>query len=302
VKNCIYVQLKGGLGNQMFQYAAGFGLSSKLGCQLKLDCSKYNSETDRAYMLDRLQFDNCIASPDELTLFDSQKDNILNRLINQVMRSVNADRVKTKGHIYTQPGFYYDKQIWECIPPVLLKGYFQSEKFFIDAATKLRSQFMLREAMSSNSVSILNEIASCAHPVSLHVRSQDYISSQKTHELHGVCSLEYYKQALKIVEALSEDEVCYFIFSDDTNYAKKILSDVPRCIFVMGNDSRPWEDITLMAACRDHIIANSSFSWWGAWLNTDKEKIVVAPRNWFRRKKMIETSTVDLYPDSWITL
>lgn len=139
--------------------------------------------------------------------------------------------------------------------------------------------------------------------ISLHVRRGDYVSNLKASSEHGVCSIDYYKKAIEHIKSKIKDKknICFFLFSDDPIWVKDNMTFINDEIVVIdfNNEEKSHEDMRLMSACKHNIIANSSFSWWGAWLNNNQEKIVVAPEKWF---KVDNYDTRDLYPANFIKL
>jgi hypothetical protein len=140
-------------------------------------------------------------------------------------------------------------------------------------------------------------------PVSVHVRRGDYLKPG-TAEVHGILDEAYYREALGRIEAEIGEEADLFVFSDEPQAAERVLNFVPpsRLTHVRGDAERPWEDMALMSRCRHHVIANSSFSWWGAWLNPFPGKIVVAPQAWFAPTELRRRNTRDLYSNGWIVV
>jgi hypothetical protein len=164
-------------------------------------------------------------------------------------------------------------------------------------ASTIRTDFAFRQPLTGLNVEIAQEIA-VVNSVSLHIRRGDYASNPKTLSTHGTCSLAYYKEAIrKIIERVESPHL--FVFSDDIDWARDNLNiDLPIRYVDHNRDSESFNDMRLMSLCRHHIIANSSFSWWGAWLNPHEDKIVVAPNNWFANSN----NTKDLLPTGWFAL
>jgi hypothetical protein len=133
------------------------------------------------------------------------------------------------------------------------------------------------------------------------VRRGDYLN-HGTAEFHGILGESYYREAIDRIDVALGEGADFFIFSDDPAAAEQVLNFMPRSrlTHVYGDAERPWEDMALMARCRHHVTANSSFSWWGAWLNRSPDKIVVAPRAWFAPAELKKRNTADLYPPGWI--
>ena len=138
-----------------------------------------------------------------------------------------------------------------------------------------------------------------ASSVSVHVRRGDYVNDPKTNAYHGTCSLDYYKKAVEIIRNKVKDPV-FFIFSDDAEWVKKNFNIDEQQVLVSEPEKLSLtEELKLMASCRHSVVANSSFSWWGAWLNNNNEKMVIAPQKWFA-DPLIDTS--DLIPSAWIRI
>jgi hypothetical protein len=175
-----------------------------------------------------------------------------------------------------------------------LRGYWQSEQYFIDIEDALRKEFRLKEKVSERSRQIANEILSC-NSISMHVRRGDYLSDTVNAGL-GVCEKEYYYRCMdKIVG--TEPDPRIFVFSDDMEWVVKNLRLPYSTTYVTHNGAeRDYEDLYLMSMCKHHIIANSTFSWWGAWLGRRPGQIVIAPSPWFRDPAI----NPDLIPKDWV--
>ena len=202
---------------------------------------------------------------------------------------------------YCEPHFHYDPGFESLGPMTSLFGNFQSERYFGAITENLRASFSLREPPGDSAAVALGRIEASALPVSVHVRRGDYLKPG-TNETHGILDASFYRQALDRLESMVGRDAEFFVFSDDPSAAEQVLSFVPcsRLTHVCGNPARPWEDMVLMARCRHHVIANSSFSWWGAWLDRAPDKIVIAPRAWFAPAGLAKKDTRDLCPPGWI--
>lgn len=293
----IIVELMGGLGNQMFQYAIGRHLAHRHRTELKLDHTflelSKNVTTPRHYELDNLSVLCRRAGRLDLSAVIQHGYKGLNRWIMPFMslerKILYSRRVKRERF------FQFDPDILAAPDNIYLEGYWQSEKYFKDISEILRKEFQNRNSLSGDNLRIANDINNCCS-VSLHIRRGDYVSDQKTADFHGLCSLKYYNSAIKmLVEELPN--LHFFVFSDDIVWAKANLKLEHPVTFVDHNAvDQGHEDLRLMSLCRHHIIANSSFSWWGAWLNPRSDKIVIAPDRWFRDPAI---DTRDLIPSSW---
>jgi hypothetical protein len=285
----VIVRLMGGLGNQMFQYAAGRALSHICGAKLLLDISGYASDLLRGFELNRFAVTAQTASSDELAAFS---------IYSSTKRRLSKLWPWRRPEIYREPNFCFDPQFFELKPPIYLDGYWQSEKYFLGIADILRQEFTLSEPLDTPNLDLLKRI-SAENAVSLHVRRGDYVSNPTTAAFHGVCSLEYYRKAVEYMVEIVEAPH-FYLFSDDPNWVKMNLCLKHPCTLVDINQASNdgVKDMLLMRACAHHIIANSSFSWWGAWLGGNPSEVVIAPRQWFKVNK----DGRDLLPPSWITI
>lgn len=291
----VIANLIGGLGNQMFQYAAGRAVSLAHNALLKLDISGFASyELHQGFELERIF--NCsveIAKVSDVnSIFGWQSNSIIRRLLSKPNMLV----FRSKGFVI-EPHFHYWPGIKNVPSDCYLTGYWQSEKYFAEFTDLIRNDFTFKLPMECKNVEIANQINQ-VNAVSLHVRRGDYVRNTNTTATHGLCSLAYYHAAIQYVaERVEQPE--FFVFSDDIAWVRNNLKiDFP-CQYVDHNHGLDsYNDMRLMSSCKHHIIANSSFSWWGAWLNPNADKIVVAPKRWFAN----QTDTRDLSPQSWVRL
>lgn len=291
----VITNLIGGLGNQMFEYAAGRALSLHRGVSLKLDVSRFaDYELHQGFELKRVF--NCtaeIASKAEVrSILGWQYSPIAKRFLSR--QSLKMLRRK---EFVIEPHFQYWKGIENAPSDCYLMGYWQSERYFSDVAAQIRKEFHFRIPLLKHNNELASQIGS-VNAVSLHVRRGDYVQNAKTNATHGLCSIDYYQAAIRHVAARTK-QPHFFIFSDDIPWVKNNFKlDFPHQYVDHNHDAESYNDMRMMSACKHHIIANSSFSWWGAWLNPDTEKIVIAPKKWFANK----INTQDLYPKGWIVL
>jgi len=292
----IIVQLTGGLGNQMFQYALGRVLSIKHNTGLYVDTSTYDhisqSDIPRSYELNVFGIPTEIASDQNLSKFGKpNKYNVLlNQYFNLGLDPYPKNYIKESDHLF-QP------EVLNSPDNVYLSGYWQSEKYFIAYRGQIIEDFKSRSAdRSSVNTSILKQIKS-SNSVSLHVRRSDYVTNPTANVYHGVLDIDYYKKAMKLIDQKIVSPI-YFVFSDDPEWVKKNIKSQFPMVYVshnLGKDAH--EDLRFMSLCKHNIIANSSFSWWGAWLNQNPDKIVIAPKKWFNDKSI---NYKDLIPQGWI--
>lgn len=288
----IVVKLMGGLGNQMFEYAAGRALSINRSVPMYIDLNWFKNksvDTLRPYELGNLKtiqesFDiqNCELLPDTTT----------SRL--KILIS-GGDKSFVK---YTESKFNYNPAVLKLPGKSYLDGYFQSEKYFLFIRDVLLSEFVPSYSLNSAAKKDLELIKSTSESVSLHVRRGDYVANKNAAQFHGLTGIDYYNAALKEVAKDSDDKLTVFIFSDDLDWCKKNLK-FKYPIHFIGSAQNSFDDMWLMSHCRNNIIANSSYSWWGAWLNKNEKKKVVGPRLWFADKGMDYS---DVLPKEWIKL
>lgn len=271
----IRVYLSGGLGNQMFQYATARSLSLNTGQRLIVDNHlffKKTQSTKRNY---------------ELSIFN----------IDQKPRSSTAERFLLKGYralipyqkiqnIYARLfNIYSDKRFKEAQDnsinlntSIRLFGYFQNEKYFKQHASIIKSDFLFKNILSPKNEEVAKKIKT-SNSVSIHIRRGDYLASNSN---LSILSLEYYTDAINYIKTVI-DNPSFFIFSDDIAWARKNLELDSSSTYIdwnIGNNS--YVDMQLMSLCKNNIIANSSFSWWAAWLNTYINKKVIAPSTWYK--------------------
>jgi hypothetical protein len=276
----VIVKLYGGLGNQMYQYAAGKALALKIKTNLYLDDSWFVEIKGNKDVTQRVF---------ELQPFGIEKNPLS-----------LWDRISLKASPlveFKESKFGYNKDFRTLKGNVVLDGYWQSYKYFDDYAAEIRTTFKFPK-LSGDTRKLLERINS-VNSISLHVRRGDYVTRKSTNDFHGVLGNKYYLSALKKIVTDVKDPYV-FIFSDDPQWCRQNLK-VPYKAYYQGNgDSGSGvNDMHLMSACKHHIIANSSFSWWAAWLDEKSEKKVAAPGDWFRQA---DAGLKDRLPKSWIKI
>ncbi|MGE3549661.1 MAG: glycosyltransferase [Geobacter sp.] len=281
----IIVRLIGGLGNQMFQYALGRTISLMHNVPLKLDVSEFASYKLRKYSLQHFDIVEKIATELDLRAFSSDAKPI----------SVNNEVPYYLKPIVEQQGHNFDPNIFKLNPPAYLKGYWQSEKFFVSIKDIIKKDFTIKP-FNSNYHKYLESQISSSDSIAIHIRRGDYVSNPETWSYHGVCPIEYYTDSLKLIECQIENPTI-FVFSDDPAWVKLHIKFVYPTVYVesCGTEYDAIE-LWLISRCKHQIIANSTFSWWGAWLNTNPNKIVCAPERWFA---IAHKNTDDLIPNDW---
>jgi hypothetical protein len=292
----IIANLLGGLGNQMFQYAAGRALSIHLNQPLRLDVSGFaNYRLHHGFELSRLfaGYMEVASSEDMQKVLSWRAPPMFRRLL--LRKALTAFRGK---QFVVEPHFKYWNGINHVPLNAYLAGYWQSEKYFKNIEHSIRTDFVFKLPMSDNNEATAEEIEQC-NSVSLHVRRGDYVQNANVLSVHALCSIEYYRMAIRQIAERVQQPV-FFIFSDDIAWVKDNLKiDFP-CRFVDHNHgTESFNDMRLMSLCRHHIIANSSFSWWGAWLAQGGDQNVFYPKNWFNNPSY---DISDLVPESWIPI
>lgn len=291
----IVSRVLGGLGNQMFQYAAGRALSIEHNTQLFLDVGGFSGYgLHQGFELARI-FKAHILFADTIDLRDmlGWKSHVHARrlLARPALRWLHGRR------LVVEPHFQYWHGIQSSRPPCYLMGYWQSERYFVQVAQTIRDDFTFRLPMSAKNEVVAQDILG-VNAVSLHVRRGDYASDPKTLVNHGLCSMTYYEKAINYYCTNLENPV-FFIFSDDPSWVQANLKiNAPIRYIDHNSGAESYNDMRLMSMCKHHIIANSTFSWWGAWLNPSMNKIVIAPKNWFANGN----NTQDLLPNSWMRM
>jgi hypothetical protein len=291
----IVVRLWGGLGNQMFQYALGRRLAIANDVPLKLDLSALVRDPLRRFGCDLFCIRARIAVPADLAMFSEARPARAGRSRPaswwRVARRPRAVKVKERS-------LTFDPAVLATRSPALLFGYWQSERYFVEISPTIRADFRLAEPMTAGRNELLGRIASC-NAVSVHIRRGDYVTNPAANAFHGTIDAEWYRRSLDLMVEWTGDPT-FFVFSDDPAAARALLqTDRPTVFVDPGADGRDAEDLHLMAACRHHVIANSSFSWWGAWLNPNPARRVIAPAEWFVG---VPTRTGDRVPPGWIVL
>jgi hypothetical protein len=297
----IIVKLQGGLGNQMFQYALGRKLSLLHNTALKLDLSFLLDRTTREnftyrdYNLDIFQLQVEFANQEDIQPFFRVQNY---RLINKIYDRLFFFKEHHK-YIYEKI-FLFNPKIFQITGNIYLDGYWQSEYYFVDIKEIIKKDFTLKPQNLSIQEQELLNIIDKSLSICLHIRRGDLVNNPAANQFHGLIDIEYINNAINIIESRIKYPH-YFIFSDDIQWCKKNINLKYPTQFVTGENAedRFSVDFQLMQACKYFIISNSSFSWWTAWLSQNPDKIVIAPKQWFRNSKI---NTNDLVPKEWIRI
>ena len=261
----IIIKIKGGLGNQLFQYAVGRALALHHRLPLKLDLTIFKTYKLHRYLLDQFAIQADIATEDEIIKLKGR-----NNVLFSALRK--AGFVKRKSYLKEKRSSYFDVSVFKN-DDVYLDGYWQNELYFSDIREEL-----LRDLTSISSISDLGvfymEGIKKSNSVSLHVRRGNYLNLKN----FNVLDIDYYMKAVEYIRK-NVEKPTFYIFSDDLEWCKNSLGFLDNCIFVDSTKTEI-DDLKLMSFCKHNIIANSSFSWWGAWLNQNCKKTVIAPKGW----------------------
>lgn len=295
--NRVVVRLTGGLANQMFQYAAARRIAIHNNALLQVDLSWFDQKgnwTPRKYELGIFKLPIAYATQKEVKNLVSFRQNPFFRHLPLFLKSWIFNT--NQSHII-EKDFVFDPDILSVKGNIYLDGFWQSYKYFEDVDDTIRSDFYFENDVDSTNRQAAGMITAC-ESVSLHIRRGDYVTLASARACHGLCSLQYYKKAAAIIKDRLNNPV-FFVFSDDIPWAKDHLNLDMATVFIDHNGSTPHMDMYLMSLCQHHIIANSSFSWWGAWLGKNIEKTVIGPIKWFEHNKF---NTQDLMPKEWIRI
>lgn len=281
----------------MFQYAAAKSLAIRYQSKLYLDTGFFdvNIQPDRAFTPRNFELGIFNITDPIINLHKAPQLFNTAGLKNYLKRKLGLRYHKT----YIESAYYFDPSFFKNYPPVLLKGFYQSEMYFQTIRENLIQAFTFPINKVSDLHKFANPIENC-NSVSIHVRRGDYVTLSDVNAFHGTCSVAYYQSAISQMDKLSKN-THYFIFSDDIEWASQNLLLNNRSQVVDTRHLPSWCDMYLMSICKNNIIANSSYSWWGAWLNQNDNKIVIAPEKWFADKNM-NNQTQDLLPGTWFKI
>ncbi|MCM2322904.1 MAG: alpha-1,2-fucosyltransferase [Oligoflexia bacterium] len=296
----IVTNLTVGLGNQLFQYAAGLALARARGTTLATDalsaagCSERHNEIERFFAI----------SARTCPVAELRERSVFFKFPAAVQR-----RLRWKPHLLStvfgryfvpESGFAFDPApLASAADEAYLLGYWQAPAYFASVEAELRGELTFKRPLSSEGLQLRDRLTETTS-VSVHIRRGDYMSAAAL-KLHGMCGLDYYERAVRKLQELYAGIEC-FVFSDDIAWAKENLRvSAPLTFISHTTGATADEDLHLMSLCRHHIVANSTFSWWGAWLNPSPKKTVLAPARWFQDEDMNQQAQ-SLYPDGWLKI
>jgi hypothetical protein len=289
----VFAELFGGLGNQMFQYAAGRALADRLNASLTLVNAHNGRDGEQTNLLAPFDLDVPVVSR---WIRDPYRHS--RRLLKNLER-LRSDRRRSSGlKLLESRQFHVLDKFFTIDSGAYLVGYWQSPRYFGASADRIRKEFALDRFARPRTADRLSAIVS-RPTVSVHVRRGDYVRLSRGDGAFRLCDRDYYDRARALLDRM-EPDLHYVVFSDEPDAAEELLGDWEGCTFVAGLS--PYEDMLLMSRCRHHIIANSTFGWWPAWLDDRPETIVIAPRLWFSRRAQISKYVLDLFPEHWVLL
>ena len=299
----IVVKLFGGLGNQLFQYAFGKKISLKTNQKLYLEM-EYGFKNDpyrRSYNLSPFSIQENLLKNDPISIdldhLSIDKKHWQGKIKNYLIGLKRHD-----WHLIREKNLEYDDSIEVKTKHAYLDGYWQSENYFKDVRDEIIQDIQLKAPLQNENAKISKKMSEVTS-VSLHIRRTHGIemAGKIHHKIHGGLDLDYYQRAIEMI-ASKHPNLELFVFSDDIKWAKEnFKSNFPTEFMSQNDDAHNYLDLILMSHCKHQIIANSTFSWWGAWLNQNPEKVVIAPNMWFVDQEM-NAQTKDLIPTEWLRI
>jgi hypothetical protein len=280
------VYCQGGLGNQLFQFVVGYILAKKNKINLRINVESFNSY-DLEFELDKF--------PEirKLNIHKIKNYNFFAKIYLYLYNKLFLDNQEFEKSPFVFNGDLLKEKI---VKNVTIKGFFQSEKYFVNYKKIVLKLFRFSKTRDKLLQKYLNLIKN-KNSVAIHIRRGDYLNNPKVRYVHGILKEDYYKKSISYFKKRVKNPI-FFIFSDDIELVKKTFFFFNKEKFIFIDTKSSINDLHLMSNCKHFIIANSTFSWWGAWLSKNKHKIICAPKNWLRAK----ISTPDIIPDSWIKI
>lgn len=275
----IMLKIMGGFGNQMFQYAFARELLYR-GKEVKADISYYADipaeDTERNIIKEKLFADLPIAKDEEIRFFLRENSKLKWKLMRRMKIFRSHEPV-----CYQKKSYWYDDKVFDKKHAYLV-GWWQNEQYFVHVKDVIRAEYLNGiKRLNEQSESTLEKMRMHRNSVSIHVRGGDYNNISNHAVFGGICGKEYYKKAIGLLKE-QFTETAFYVFTNDPEYAIEVLPKGELYEIVVNSEADGCQDIFLMSRCKHHIIANSTFSWWGAWLDPNEEKIVIAPQCWNR--------------------
>ncbi|NHZ84837.1 MAG: hypothetical protein GWP19_03035 [Planctomycetia bacterium] len=301
----IIVKINGGLGNQLFQYAVARAISIKLNRKLLLDDSWYrdihslenqsdpNATTKRDFLLNNFNIQSRVISKAHINFIKrleirSKQSTFLKFLLDGPLNNFSFEKIDHAN---------FSLMAVEKSPNVYLTGYWQNNNIIEEYKNLFSGELLLKHPISTHNETYLKSIIS-TNSVAIHFRRGDYISKPNTRKVHAACSDDYYYKSIEYIQKKNSN-LHYFIFSDDISWVRNNFTFSTNITFV-DNEKPVYEHLFLMSQCKHQITANSTFSWWAAWLNPNKDKIIITPKYWYYDKQL--NNTVIRIPKEWIII
>ncbi|MGI4022351.1 MAG: alpha-1,2-fucosyltransferase [Janthinobacterium lividum] len=300
----IITKLISGLGNQLFEYAIGRQLAISKNVPLKLDLSFFADQSLRSYKLNHYNINAEIATSTDIEPFKKE----INRYQKLHQETSLFAKIYRNAEPFVFPKFtknYFKEHIWWILEPAVFKtpanvyvdGYWQHYKYFENMQPQIFEELTLKEPLNLKANSLLLAVKNDKSSVAVHIRRGDYVTDSGANYLMGIVPVSYYLNAIAYLKQKLSGPSFYF-FSDDLEWVKQnIKTDAP-AFYVDGNTD--YVDLDLMRHCSHQIIANSTFSWWGAFLNSNPDKIVIAPEKWSAQEHV--NKSIQLQFPNWIKM
>lgn len=284
----LIVKVQGGLGNQLFQYAFGRAMAIKNNTQLLLDASHYKYTSDHTgYVLDRYNI-QAVTANYQFAFFKAKCVNLIKRLPKALQGMF--------GYLY-EDGYRFSESCTEFSEGYTYVGYWQSWKYFYDVLPTIKSDLVLKDNIPAHAAQLIQHVKSC-NSISIHIRRGDYITNPKAASIYRSLPMSYYNDAIGVIKE-SVDNPFYFVFSDDPEWVAENLDFGTNSLMVSSFGFSPQVDMMIMSHCKHNIIANSTFSYWGAMLNDNAGAIKISPNKWFNPGSLSEE---DVIPDNWLRI
>lgn len=284
-ESMVTVAIFGGLGNQMFQYAVGRTLAKRNNCRLQLDVRHYDQNCAFRYGLGDFNIEAVIGTSRTLPPTRANR-----------LRYLRWRYLSNRHRMIREQSLSFEPSILDHRGSIYLRGYWQSERYFSEIADTIRQDFTFVDPVSGLNREMLDRIQS-TQSIAIHVRRGDYVSNPQCNKFHGTCPPDYYSRGVQEICSGHPGKHTVFVFSDDWQWAKQNIHTDCEMVFVHHNDIySAHEDLRLMSACQHQVISNSTFSWWAAWLNSNPNKQIIAPSQWFADPKAKNT---DIVPAQW---
>lgn len=267
----IICKITSGFGNQLFQYFTAYSLSKELDCDLFLDITSFKKDKQRSFLLSNFDMD--------ISIWE-----------NSFLVKLGLKKIKDKGvgyqNIEIQKGGRY-----------FLKGYWQTPLYF-----KKHEKFVRQSLFSHIDLHSRFKIEKHFKLISIHVRRGDYVNNPVINSKFNVCELDYFRDAINIMyRTLNYSNLHFIILSDDYEFVNTSFRFLESKTIINGDTDKPIDDFNIMINCNHNIISNSTFSWWGAWVNPNSNKIVISPKEWFKDPKQ-NHFLKDLLLENWIKI